>query len=128
MNRKSHQDFGTDRVAKPTEQLADQTQQSPALAAMVHVVGGQELQVYPLLAEEFIIGRIKACNITIADDSNVSRKHARIYKSGVVFLVEDLGSSNGTYLNGVELLGPTELRVGDEVEIGDQLFRFKREA
>lgn len=128
MNRKSHQDFGTDRVAKPTEQLVDQTQQSPALAAMVHVVGGQELQVYPLLAAEFVIGRVKACNITITDDSNVSRKHARIFRSGVVFLIEDLGSSNGTSLNGVKLTRPTELRVGDEVQVGDQVFMFKRQA
>ncbi len=128
MTRKSHQDFGTDKIAKPTEQLVDPTHQSPALAAMVHVVGGQELQVYPLLADEFVIGRVKACNVTIVDDSNVSRKHAKIFRSGVVFLIEDLGSSNGTSLNGIELTRPTELRVGDEVQVGDQVFLFKRQA
>ena len=84
--------------------------------------------MYPLLADEFVIGRVKACNVTIVDDSNVSRKHAKIFRSGVVFLIEDLGSSNGTSLNGIELTRPTELRVGDEVQVGDQVFLFKRQA
>lgn len=128
MSRKTSQDFGTDRVAKPTESRSEITQQSPALATIVHIVDGQELQVFPLLANEFIIGRLKVCGIYVSGDSSISRKHARIYREGVVFLVEDLGSSNGTFLNGEKVLQPTELRVSDKVEVGDQVFRFKRQA
>ncbi|MHC4840810.1 MAG: FHA domain-containing protein [Planctomycetota bacterium] len=128
MGNKSNNDFGTDRVAKPTVPSAEATQQSPALAAMVHVFNGQEIKVYPMLGVEYIIGRVKSCHIQVTDDSSISRQHARIYRQGVVFLVEDLGSSNGTLLNGKEVSRPTELRVGDEVEVGSQKFRFKRQA
>ena len=66
---------------------------------------------------ETVIGRHSECDIAIAD-SRLSRRHARILKAGGKFLLEDLGSSNGTDLNGEPLFEPAELRNGDRISFG----------
>ncbi|MBZ0137077.1 MAG: FHA domain-containing protein [Planctomycetes bacterium] len=126
MARRGNQDFGTDRVAKPTQETGDSTQQSPALATLVRVVDGRDASVHPLLGDLFLIGRDKSCHIQITDDTSVSRKHASITRQGVRFVVEDLGSSNGVLVNGTRISGGHELRVGDKVEIGKTLYVFRR--
>ena len=122
------QDFSTDRIAKPTAAPQDATQASPALAAFVHFVEGAEVRVYPLLADYFVIGRGKDCHIRIQGDEAVSRKHAAVTRRGVSFMIEDLQSSNGVYVNSERIRGATELRVGDRVGIGAQEYLFKRRA
>ena len=66
---------------------------------------------------ETVIGRHSECDIAIAD-SRLSRRHARILHAGGKFLLEDLGSSNGTDLNGEPLFEPAELKNGDRVSFG----------
>lgn len=127
MTKKGNQDFGTDRIAKPTQQMGDSTQQSPALATFVRVVDGRDGLVHPLLGDLFIIGRDKVCHIQITDDTSVSRKHATVSRKGVSFVIEDNNSSNGVLLNGVRIKGAVELRVGDKVEIGKTVFVFRRQ-
>lgn len=122
MARRENQDFGTDRIAKPTPELGDSTQQSPALATLVHESG----KVHPLLGDLFLVGRDRSCHIQITDDTSVSRKHASIRRSGVAFTIEDNNSSNGVYVNDRKIEGPHELRVGDVVEIGKQKYEFRR--
>jgi pSer/pThr/pTyr-binding forkhead associated (FHA) protein len=122
MARRANQDFGTDRIAPPTRESGDSTQQSPALATLVHASG----QVHPLLGDLFYIGRDKSCHIQITGDTSVSRKHASIRRSGVTFVIEDNHSSNGVYINGAKIEGPHELRVGEKVEIGKQVYEFRR--
>ena len=85
MARKGNQDFGTDRVAKPTQEVGESTQQSPALATLVRVVEGRDASVHPLLGDLFQIGRDKSCHIQITDDTSVSRKHASVTRQGVRF-------------------------------------------
>jgi pSer/pThr/pTyr-binding forkhead associated (FHA) protein len=126
MGRKSDNDFGTDRVAKPTQEVGHSTQQSPALATLVRVVDGRDASVHPLLGSHFVIGRDKSCHIQINDDTSVSRKHSTVKRQGVSFLIEDLGSSNGVLVNGKKIEGEYELRVGDKVEIGKTIFIFRR--
>lgn len=126
MARKGNQDFGTDRVAKPTQEVGESTQQSPALATLVRVVEGRDASVHPLLGDLFQIGRDKSCHIQITDDTSVSRKHASVTRQGVRFNIEDLGSSNGVLVNGTRITGPHELRVGDKVEIGKTVYVFRR--
>ncbi|MBX3459320.1 MAG: FHA domain-containing protein [Planctomycetes bacterium] len=126
MARKGDINFGTDRVAKPTKESGDSTQQSPALATLVQVVNGAEGLVHPLLGDHFVIGRGKDCHIRIEGDTSVSRKHASITRRGVQFIVEDLGSSNGIYVNGKKVEGAHELKVGDTLEVGAQAYVFKR--
>lgn len=126
MARKGNQDFGTDRVAKPTVERGDSTQQSPALATLVRIVDGRDASVHPLLGDHFVIGRDKSCHIQISGDTSVSRKHATVTRQGVRFMLEDLGSSNGVLVNDKRIDAPHELRVGDRVEIGNTVYMFRR--
>ncbi len=73
--------------------------------------------------EGIVIGRAEDADIPL-DDQSVSRKHARITKQGKDFLVTDLGSTNGTYLNDVRLEGPSVLRNGDRIRLGTTIFKF----
>lgn len=65
---------------------------------------------------EIVIGRASECDVVI-DDRQVSRRHARILKQGEHYVLEDLGSKNGTFVNAQELVGPHVLRNEDEVQI-----------
>jgi predicted component of type VI protein secretion system len=58
------------------------------------------------------------------DDPFASSKHARITRQGHVLVIEDLGSTNGTYLNEEPLTGPQPLHVGDRIRIGDSEFSY----
>jgi hypothetical protein len=65
-----------------------------------------------------IIGRSPGADIVIADEF-VSAKHARIAPTGAGAVVEDLGSTNGTLLNGSRVSAPSSARAGDVIDIGD---------
>lgn len=71
---------------------------------------------------ELTIGR-KNNNHLILEDQFVSGKHARIFLKNTDYMIEDLGSTNGTKLNNKRLEGKVILRVGDEIEIGSALFK-----
>jgi hypothetical protein len=60
------------------------------------------------------------------EDTFASTQHARLVPQGEVMVLEDLGSTNGTYLNGEPLRGPQPLHVGDSIRIGDSEFTFER--
>lgn len=64
-----------------------------------------------------VIGRSPGADIVIGDDF-VSGKHARITPAGDSAVLEDLGSTNGTLLNGVRVTAPQMLRAGDAIDIG----------
>jgi DNA-binding response OmpR family regulator len=65
---------------------------------------------------ELIIGRDEQCDLVI-DDRQVSRHHARIRRDAGQYILEDLNSKNGTFLNGQELDEPHHLQDGDEIQI-----------
>ncbi len=71
------------------------------------------------------IGRDSACAIR-PDDTYLSQQHARIFERNGSWVVEDLGSTNGTFLNGQPLSGPQPLHDGDRIRIGDSEFTFER--
>ena len=73
---------------------------------------------------EIVIGRDSKTDMPLLDES-VSRRHARIYRSRSEFVIEDLGSSNGTYVNGVPVVSCV-LHGGDRIQIGCHLFFFDR--
>jgi hypothetical protein len=58
------------------------------------------------------------------DDPFASSRHARISRQGRTMVIEDLGSTNGTYLNDEPLTGPRPLHEGDQIRIGDCEFSF----
>lgn len=70
-----------------------------------------------LVSPETLLGRDPDCHVTIPDGS-VSNRHARIYHSDGEWYVEDLGSTNGTYMNERPLTHPIVLRPGDTVSLG----------
>jgi pSer/pThr/pTyr-binding forkhead associated (FHA) protein len=63
------------------------------------------------------------CDIVIASKS-ISRENTRIRREGRHWFLEDLGSTNGTYLNGERILTPMNLRDGDSIKVGDVTFIF----
>lgn len=76
-----------------------------------------EGEIYPL-AEEITVGRGGGCSIVLPDDNYVSTVHARLFRRGSDVFVEDLGSRNGSYVNGMQVTSPTRLRRGDRVQFG----------
>jgi predicted component of type VI protein secretion system len=70
------------------------------------------------------LGRSEACEVRI-DDSFASASHARIYPSGHAVFIEDLGSTNGTFVNGRQITRPLQLEVDDTVRIGDTELRYR---
>ncbi len=79
--------------------------------------------IYDLDGEQ-ILGRGDAAEIRL-EDPFASSRHARIYEQGNSVVVEDLGSTNGTYLNEELLETPRPLHPGDRVRIGDSEFEFE---
>ena len=73
------------------------------------------------------MGRHPECTIQL-NSNMVSRKHARVYRADDGWLVEDLGSGNGTFLNGKKIEGPTALSHEDRIKLGPLLFRFESAA
>jgi FHA domain len=67
---------------------------------------------------ELTIGRAGGCGITLSGDTFVSQVHARVFDRDGDLFVEDLGSTNGTFLNGAPVTETTRLRRGDRVRIG----------
>ena len=82
-------------------------------------------QSFPIDRDAVVLGRHPDCEIVV-DGSAVSRKHARIYKEGEDFFLEDLRSRNKTFLNSGELLpqNPQKLKDGDVIGICDSEFLF----
>ncbi|MBK5287561.1 MAG: FHA domain-containing protein [Acidimicrobiia bacterium] len=78
------------------------------------------------LGEELTVGRAPGCAVVLADDTFVSQVHARLFARGNDPYVEDLGSTNGTTLNGDPLLEPTRLRRGDRVQFGETVMELVR--
>jgi pSer/pThr/pTyr-binding forkhead associated (FHA) protein len=69
------------------------------------------------LADELTVGRAAGCHVTL-DDTYVSQLHARLFRRDGRFLVEDLGSTNGTYLNRAKVSGPMPMSSGDRLQVG----------
>jgi predicted component of type VI protein secretion system len=58
------------------------------------------------------------------EDPFASTRHARLVRQGAIVIIEDLGSTNGTYLNDELLRGPQPLHSGDRIRIGDSTFTY----
>jgi pSer/pThr/pTyr-binding forkhead associated (FHA) protein len=98
------------RAAKPTKG------RGPARLKILEPASRQG-ETFPL-TDELTVGRGGGCGIVLADDSFVSTVHARVFRRDGAVYVEDLGSRNGTLLNGEPLVHATQLRRGDQVQFG----------
>lgn len=77
-------------------------------------------KVYPLDGAELIIGRDTSNAVSI-NDAEVSRKHAKLELRGTAYLIHDLGSTNGTFVNGMRIAGAQVLNPGDTVSFGENI-------
>jgi hypothetical protein len=92
----------------------------------VAVVEGDSLRGKSFdIGDELTIGRAEKCSVVL-DDPYVSQVHARIFPNNGGFMVEDLGSTNGTYLNRQRITAPTELQRGDRVKIGKTVLELRK--
>ena len=90
---------------------------------LVRVKGAELGRVARLEPEQFRIGRSQDCELWLGDDG-VSRKHAQVVQEGALHLIEDLGSANGTFVQG-QRVSRQVLRDGDVVQFGPTaVFRY----
>ena len=73
------------------------------------------------ITNEITVGRAPSCTIMIPDDTFVSQLHARLYRTADGTIVEDLGSTNGTYLNGGRIAAAQLVAKGDRLQIGSTI-------
>jgi pSer/pThr/pTyr-binding forkhead associated (FHA) protein len=99
------------------------TKKAPGHAVIVE--GSSESGKNFDLAQELTIGRADKCHVVL-DDTYVSQVHARIFPRGDSYFLEDLGSTNGTYLNRKRVGGATELQRGDRVKIGKTVLEMRK--
>jgi predicted component of type VI protein secretion system len=85
---------------------------------LVMRAGPQPGQTFVLDQDSLTLGRDPGNEITIGDPQ-VSRQHARITRQGGLTVIEDAGSTNGTFVNGLRLAGPHTLTDGDVISLGD---------
>ena len=75
---------------------------------------------FTLEGDQLTIGR-DATNDIVINDAEISRRHARLTFQGGKYVLEDLGSTNGTFVNGQRLAGPRVLKAGEVVSFGEQI-------
>ena len=93
--------------------------------AFLEVIAGEKPGMqFKLDESRQVMGRARECELPL-EVAAVSRKHAAFYVDGGRYYVEDLGSRNGTHVNGLRLKGPAPLHDGDEVRVCDQTFAFR---
>ncbi len=75
---------------------------------------------FSLEGDQMTIGR-DSTNAIVINDAEVSRRHARLSFQGGKYLIEDLGSTNGTFVNNIRLTGPHVLKSGELISLGEQI-------
>src|SRR3982751_2435822 len=96
-----------------------------AMAYVTVIFGGKEEKTYPLDKSRLVVGREPKCEIQI-DNLGISREHCAFSQRGEAYLIQDLNSSNGTYVNGKKI---TEhfLNNDDEIIIGKYKLLFRND-
>lgn len=79
---------------------------------------------YPV-SDEMTVGRAEGCAVSL-DDTFASQLHARIFRREDEFFVEDLGSTNGTFLNRKRVHGPVPIRKNDRLQVGNTVLELQR--
>jgi hypothetical protein len=106
------------RVAEPLEERARERRETVLL-----LLDGKRLIVGPT---GVTLGRSSKCDVVL-DDANVSRQHAELRPRGGSWVLTDLGSTNGSSVNGRRIDAPTVVKPGDEIELGTSVMTFELE-
>ena len=94
------------------------------LGGFVEIRGPQGTRLVELVNERSSLGRATTNDVVVLLDATVSRLHAVIECYPTGFCVRDLGSANGTFVNGEPVRGETRLRTGDELRLGNSRLTF----
>ncbi len=86
-------------------------------------IGSQSQGLIALQGDQMVIGRGPECD-QVLDYAMISQKHARIFRNGPAMFVQDLGSANGTFVNGVRIYRATQIATGDLIGLGSYEFRL----
>ena len=91
----------------------------PGKSVRFTTVGTNKPQVYTQeISDEFIIGRTSACHLALREDDDISERHCRLFLKDEHLYVQDLGSTNGTLINGIPFSGMYRLRSEDMLLLG----------
>lgn len=90
-------------------------------ARLIESLGAGPIREFPLQGDTVLLGRGDDCDLTI-HDQEVSRHHCEIRLRAGEASAADLGSSNGTFVNGKRLVSTTRLKTGDELRLGGAQF------
>ncbi len=96
---------------------------APAQWALVAYAGAALGRVFPLSVGDMLVGRAPDSGVVLLD-GEVSRQHARLIVNDQQVVVEDLGSTNGTRVNGERIGAPVKLQTGDRVAIGAHVLKL----
>jgi hypothetical protein len=107
-----------ERVAEPLEERARPRQQNALL-----IIDDKRMVVGPA---GVTIGRSREADVVL-NDPNISRQHAEIRPRGGSWVLTDLGSTNGSCINGRRIDQPEVIKPGDEIEVGTSVMRFELE-
>lgn len=112
------------RQARPAPMAAIAQSGKPPDRVVVLPPDGAKPMTFALV-DELIIGRSAKCQV-ILNDSYVSQVHARIFRREGGYFIEDMGSTNGTYLNRRKVTAPLPVSRGDRARLGKTEMEFKR--
>lgn len=87
---------------------------------LVMRVGPSPGKIFALTQDEVVLGRDVGNEIVI-NDAEISRRHTRLLMQDENYIVEDLGSTNGTFINGKKISGPTVLEAGQTIRLGENI-------
>ena len=93
------------------------------MATVTLSFSGKDIKTYDLAKQAMVVGRDPAADIVI-DNLGVSRSHCQFLRRGAAFLVQDMNSANGTYVNGKKI-GEHNLNDSDQIVVGKYVLTFK---
>ncbi|MFP5297671.1 MAG: FHA domain-containing protein [Actinomycetota bacterium] len=112
--------------ARRSSQPKPQQKRSKKSPKVLKVLEGEGLKGKTFTLDgELLVGRGEKCQIVLSD-TYASQVHARFFRQGEQVMVEDMGSTNGTYLNRQKVTSPTEVYKGDRVKIGKTVLELRR--
>jgi pSer/pThr/pTyr-binding forkhead associated (FHA) protein len=110
-------------AARPSAPTAPRKSRARPREIVVHAPDGRP-RVIPLDAE-IRFGRAPSCTVVLSD-TYASEQHARIYQQGEDWLLADMGSTNGTFLNQAKVTAPAPLAPGDQLGIGKTVVEVRK--
>lgn len=114
------------RVGSPTAQLEKKGRRERTRGLRLKIVEpeSQRGQIFDL-SDELTVGRAAGCGVRI-DDAYTSNIHARLFRRDSALWVEDLGSTNGTWVNAERVEAPVKLSRGDVLQVGGTVLEVSR--